>query len=140
MANTDKHDFNYKLNSKGQLQRGSKENYGMIDLQTSKTMKDLGLKQGRSSVRSSGAFPKQEILPIDHQAAAKKLNDIMQMSDPGTSHTNFIKNLPKTNRKKSFVDHVKSQKGSVSDLKSTANSLGGSSSIENQEKLVLKKK
>lgn len=44
MANTDKHDFNYKLNSKGQLQKGSKENYGMIDLQTSKTMKDLGLK------------------------------------------------------------------------------------------------
>ena len=79
------------------------------------------------------------MMPIDHKAAAKKLNDIMQMSDPGTNHTNFIKNLPKANRKTSFIDHVKSHKGSVSDMKSTANSFGGSS-IENQEKLVLKKK
>jgi hypothetical protein len=47
-------------------------------------------------------------LPLDHKAAAKKLNNIMHLSDPSTDHTNFIKNLPKTNRKTSFVDHMKS--------------------------------
>lgn len=78
MANTDQHDFNYKLSAKGELQNGSKEAYGAIDLKTSKTLRDMGLKKGRGTVRASASFAKGDpIAPIDHEAATRKLTAIM---------------------------------------------------------------
>jgi hypothetical protein len=61
----------------------------------------------------------------------------MKLSDPESQHSDFIKNLPKASRKTSFVDHMKSQKSSMADLKSTTNSFG---SHTQSDRLVLKRR
>ena len=56
---------------------------------------------------------KENLEPIDHRAAAKKLNDILRMTDPDQKHEDLIKSLPtfgtngSVRKSTSFAKHVK---------------------------------
>lgn len=115
MARTDQHDFNYQVTKQGRkisVTNKNSENAKLQGLQSIKTMREL---QKGGKIRALPFDDKKENLkPIDHQAAAKKLNDILKLTDPDQQHEDLIKSLPTfgTNhngvrKSTSFAKHVK---------------------------------
>ena len=54
------------------------------------------------------------LTPIDHEVALKKLNDIIQSSDPNKKHEQLIKSLPSFNKRPKNAEEGKHLMGSHS--------------------------
>jgi len=73
-------------NQKPQKKPSTKEKLRMLK---EKTQKPPVQKKATRMLHSA-----QTVAPIDHQAATKKLNDIMRQCSPSRSHADMVKSLP----------------------------------------------
>ena len=94
MARTDQHDFNYQVTKQGRKISVQNKNSDNAKLQSIKTMRDLQKGRVRALPLDQLDDKKENLQPIDHKAAAKKLNDILKLTDPDQKHENLIKSLP----------------------------------------------